>query len=243
MIEAVNLRKSFHDKKRGEILAVDNASFAVNPGEIFGLLGLNGAGKTTTLRILAGILKPDSGSAQIANYDVVKQTEKAKTNLGFMTGSTGLYGRLKAGEMIRYFGRLYGLSLSEAIKRADELMGLLNLREYADIKCDKLSTGNKQKVSIARTLIHDPQVIILDEPTSGLDVITSRAVVSFINNEKARNKTIIFSTHVMHEAEKLCDRIGVIHRGRMLAIGTPAELNSRAGCYDLDDTFVKLVEG
>ncbi len=242
MIKTVNLSKSFHDKKRGEIKAVNNASFEVYPGEIFGLLGLNGAGKTTTLRLLAGILEPDSGIALIDNIDVVKSPEEAKSHLGFMTGSTGLYGRLKAFEMIHYFGRLYGMSKAETTKRADELIDILKLRDFAEVKCDKLSTGNKQKVSIARTLIHDPKVIILDEPTSGLDVITSRALVDFVNKEKARQKTIIFSTHVMHEAQKLCDRIGIIHKGMIVAIGTPDELNTNAGCDDLDDTFVKLVE-
>lgn len=242
MIRVSNLCKTFHEKKRGEIKAVDNVSFEVNPGEIFGLLGLNGAGKTTTLRILAGIFQPDSGTALIDNIDILTYPEKAKSRLGFMTGSTGLYGRLKAVEMIQYFGRLYGMTKAETVKRTNELIGLLKLDEYAEVKCDKLSTGNKQKVSIARTLIHDPQVIILDEPTSGLDVITSRALVDFIYKEKARKKAIIFSTHVMHEAQKLCDRIGIIHYGRIIAIGTPSELNANAGCNDLDDTFVKLVE-
>lgn len=241
MIKAIELRKIFEDKKRGQILAVDRASFEVRAGEIFGLLGLNGAGKTTTLRMLAGILRPVSGTALIDNIDVVKEPEKAKARLGFMTGSTGLYARLKAVEMIKYFGQLHGLTDREASERAEELMRLLNLTEYAEMKCDKLSSGNKQKVSIARTIIHDPPVIILDEPTAGLDVIASRSVVDFINGEKSRNKTIIFSTHVMHEAQKLCDRIGVIHKGRMAAIGTPSELNRQAGCSDLDDTFIKLV--
>lgn len=243
MIKAISLEKIFEDKKRGRVVAVDKASFEVKPGEIFGLLGLNGAGKTTTLRMLAGILKPNSGSALIDNIDVVSAPEKAKARLGFMTGTTGLYARLKAVEMIRYFGRLYGMSNEQVSRRTEELITMLSLSEYAEVKCDKLSSGNKQKVSIARTMIHDPQVIILDEPTAGLDVVAGRSVVEFINAEKARNKTIIFSTHVMHEAQKLCDRIGVIHKGRMIAIGTPSELNNRSGCSDLDDTFVSLVEG
>jgi sodium transport system ATP-binding protein len=241
MIKAENLNKTFHDKKKGRIKAVDDVSFDVNPGEIYGLLGLNGAGKTTTLRVLAGLLKPDSGTAYINGIDVNNRTEAAKAKLGFITGSTGLYGRLKASEMIQYFGRLYGLTKSEARRRTEDLMEMLGMTEYADVKCDKLSTGTKQKVSIARTIIHDPEVIILDEPTAGLDVIASRSVVDFINSEKARSKTIIFSTHVMHEAEKLCDRIGVLHKGKIVADGTPIELNAKAGCADLDDTFVKLV--
>lgn len=241
MIKAENLRKIFETRKRGQVVAVDDVSFTVSPGEIFGLLGLNGAGKTTTLRMLAGILKPVSGTAYIDDIDVVKEPEKAKAKLGFMTGSTGLYGRLKALEMIQYFGLLYGMSKAQATKRAQELMAMLNLTEFAETKCDKLSSGNKQKVSIARTMIHDPQVIILDEPTAGLDVITSRALVDFINAEKKRNKAIVFSTHVMHEAQKLCDRIGIIHKGKIVAIGAPEELNKAAGYTDLDDTFVKLV--
>jgi sodium transport system ATP-binding protein len=241
MIETKNLTKIFEDKKRGRITAVDNVNISVNKGEIFGLLGLNGAGKTTTLRILATILKPTSGTATLNGFDVVKEPEKAKAKLGFLTGATGLYGRLRAREMIQYFGLLYGMSKADATRRTNELMEIFNLSEFADTRCDKLSGGTKQKVSIARTMIHDPEVLILDEPTVGLDVITSRAVVSFINAEKGRGKAIIFSTHVMHEAEKLCDRIGVIHRGRIIAVGTPAELKNRAGCNDMDDAFVKLV--
>lgn len=241
MIRAENLRKIFETRKRGQIVAVDNASFEVNSGEIFGLLGLNGAGKTTTLRMLAGILKPVSGAAYIDNINISREPEKAKAKIGFMTGSTGLYGRLKAFEMIEYFGLLYGLTKAKAAQRADELMTLLGLKDYADTKCDKLSSGNKQKVSIARTMIHDPEAIILDEPTAGLDVITSRALVEFIHAEKQRAKAIIFSTHVMHEAEMLCDRLGIIHKGKMIAVGTPDDLNKKSGCTNLDDTFVKLV--
>lgn len=218
-------------------------TFRVAPGEIFGLLGLNGAGKTTTLRCLAAILKPTSGAAFICGQDIVKQPEKAKAKLGFLSGTTGLYGRLKALEMIEYFGRLYGLSQTEATGRAHRLMEMLGMAEYADTRCDKLSSGTKQKVSIARTIVHDPEVLILDEPTLGLDVITSRAVVEFINTERARSKTIIFSTHVMHEAERLCDRIGVIHNGRIIAVATPAELREKTGTRDMDDAFVKLVGG
>jgi len=241
MLKAINLSKAFSDKKRGQVLAVNNVSFEVNPGEIFGLLGLNGAGKTTTLRLLAGLLKPDSGTALLQDIDIAKFPEVAKAKLGFITGSTGLYGRLKAIEMIIYFGRLYGLTAKKASSRASELMAMLKMTEYAEVKCDKLSTGTRQKVSIARTMIHDPEVIILDEPTAGLDVIAGRSVVEFINTEKSRSKTIIFSTHVMHEAEKLCDKVGIIHKGKILQVGSPTELNRIAGCSDLDDTFVKLV--
>lgn len=241
MIETRKLTKIFEDKKRGRVLAVDDVSFSVNKGEIFGLLGLNGAGKTTTLRLLATILKPTSGTAFLDGLDVVKFPEKAKAKLGFLTGATGLYARLQAREMIHYFGLLYGLSECDADKRTDELITTFNLTDFAKVKCDKLSSGNKQKVSIARTMVHDPEIIILDEPTVGLDVITSRAVVNFINDEKKRGKAIIFSTHVMHEAEKLCDRIGIIDRGKIIEVGTPDELKSKTRCVDMDDVFVKLV--
>ncbi len=231
MIETFGLFKEFENKKHGKIVAVNNVSFKVSPGEIFGLLGLNGAGKTTTLRILATLMKPTSGSAQVCGADVEKQPEMAKAKLGFLTGSTGLYARLSVSEMIGYFGRLNGLSDADTKRRSEELMAMLNLTEYADMRCDKLSTGNKQKVSIARTMIHDPEVLILDEPTIGLDVIASRTVVKFINSEKSRSKTIIFSTHVMHEAEKLCDKIGIIHKGRLIASGSPAELKEQDRLY------------
>jgi sodium transport system ATP-binding protein len=241
MIESRNITKIFEDKKRGQAVAVRDVSFRVVPGEIFGLLGLNGAGKTTTLRILATLMKPNSGAAFLCGVDVVKEPEKAKARLGFLTGSTGLYGRLRARELIEYFGKLHGMNCERAVSRTSQLIELLGLAEYAETSCDKLSTGNKQKVSIARTMIHDPDVLILDEPTIGLDVIASRTVVQFINSERERSKTIIFSTHVMHEAEKLCDRIGIIHRGRLIAVGTPGELKAKACVSDMDDAFIKLV--
>jgi sodium transport system ATP-binding protein len=241
MIDIRNLTKVFENKKRGQVVAVNDVSFQVKPGEIFGLLGLNGAGKTTTLRVLATLMKPSSGTATIVGIDVVKEPERAKAMIGFLTGSTGLYGRLKTREMIEYFGSLYGLSKEIVSKRSNELIKLLGLEDYADVRCEKLSTGNKQKVSIARTMIHDPEVLILDEPTAGLDVIAGRTVVQFINSEKARSKTIVFSTHVMHEADKLCDRIGIIHKGRLIAVGTPSELKDRTSCRDMDDAFVKMV--
>jgi len=229
------------DKKRGTITAAQNVSFEVSRGEIFGLLGLNGAGKTTTLRMLAGLLKPDSGTSFICDIDMNRLPEQAKARLGFLTGTTGLYGRLKAREMIRYFGLLYGLAEREATDRTEKLMEMLGMTEFADVKCDKLSAGTRQKVSIARTLVHDPEVLILDEPTAGLDVISGRSVVEFIRQEKQKGKAIIFSTHVMHEAEKLCDRIGVLHAGRIIDIGSPAQLKDKTGRRDMDDAFVALV--
>ncbi len=180
MIEAHNLTKSFHDKKRGEIHAVDHVSFRVNPGQIYGLLGANGAGKTTTLRLLATLLTPTSGSATIAGFDVVREPAKVRSHVGFLAASTALYARLTAREMITYFGRLNGLADPEIKVRLKRLADELDMHEFLDRRCDKFSTGMKQKTSIARTLIHDPAVMIFDEPTLGLDVMTARAIVRFV---------------------------------------------------------------
>ena len=242
MIEARQLTKIFRDKKRGEIRAVNNVSFRCEPGKIFGLLGVNGAGKTTTLRILATILKPTSGDATVGGFGVVAQPEKVRANIGFLSTATALYGRLSAVEFVEYFGRLHGLGEDLLRQRIDSLFAALDMNEFRDRRCDKLSTGMKQKVSIARTLVHDPPVMIFDEPTHGLDILTARAVVAFICDCRTRGKTVIFSTHVMSEMEKLCDTIAIIHHGRIITEGTLADLRARAGCHDLEDIFVKVIE-
>jgi sodium transport system ATP-binding protein len=243
MIEARQLAKVFRDKKRGEIRAVDNVSFRCQPGEIFGLLGVNGAGKTTCLRLLATLLQPTSGTADVNGYDIVAEPEKVRANIGFLSTATALYGRLTAREMVEYFGRLHGLGREELRGRIDTLFATLDMNEFRDGRCDKLSTGMKQKVSIARTLVHDPPVMIFDEPTHGLDVLTARTVIQFIRDCRARGKTVIFSTHVMSEVEKLCDTIAIIHNGRIMAEGTLAQLRERAGRHDLEEVFIQLVEG
>jgi len=242
MIEAQQLTKTFRDRKRGEIHAVERVSFCCQPGQIYGLLGANGAGKTTTLRMLATILQPSDGTAKVAGFDIVEQPERVRASVGFLSTATALYGRLTARETVEYFGRLNGLNGGALRQRTDELFKLLEIGEFADRRCDKLSTGMKQKVSIARTLVHDPPVMIFDEPTVGLDVMTARTIVGFIRDCRARGKTVIFSTHVMSEAEKLCDTIGIIHDGRLLAEGTLAELRQRAGLEDLEEIFVHTVE-
>ena len=242
MIEAQALTKTFRDRKRGEIHAVDRVSFTCQPGQIYGLLGANGAGKTTTLRMLATILQPSDGTARVAGFDVVEQPERVRANVGFLSTATALYGRLTARETVEYFGRLNGLNGGALRQRIEELFKLLEIGEFADRRCDKLSTGMKQKVSIARTLVHDPPVMIFDEPTVGLDVMTARTIVGFIRDCRTRGKTVIFSTHVMSEAEKLCDTIGILHDGRVLAEGTLAELRQRAGMEDLEEIFVRTVE-
>ena len=241
MIEAKNLTKIFRDKKRGEIRAVDDVSLRAEPGKIYGLLGANGAGKTTTLRLLATLLQPTTGSATVAGYDVVRDAQQVRANVGFLAASTALYGRLTAREMIAYFGRLNGLSDAELRARIARLADELDMHEFLDRRCEKFSTGMKQKTSIARTLVHDPAVMIFDEPTLGLDVMTARAIVRFVRDCRARGKTVIYSTHIMSEVEKLCDVVGIIHDGRLLAEGTPAELRARFGENDLEEVFVKAV--
>jgi len=242
MIEARQLGKRFFDKKRGEIRAVDGVSFRCEPGRIYGLLGANGAGKTTTLRMLATILEPTDGSATVAGFDVVTEAEQVRRNVGFLSTATALYGRLTAEEIVRYFGRLHGLDDATISKREEAIFARLEMNEFRDRRCDKLSTGMKQKVSIARTLIHDPSVMIFDEPTLGLDVMAARTIVGFIRECRDQGKTVVFSTHVMSEVEKLCDTIGIIDKGRLLVEGSLEELRGRYRQTDLEDIFVQVVE-
>jgi sodium transport system ATP-binding protein len=241
MIVAESLGKQFRDKKRGVIRAVENLSFYCNPGQVYGLLGANGAGKTTALRMLATILAPTSGTAQVAGFDIRRDPQKARQNLGFLSTATALYGRLTALEMVEYFGCLHGLDQSTARQRTLTLFERLDISAFRDRRCEDLSTGMKQRVSIARTLVHDPPVMIFDEPTSGLDVISARNIVAFIRECRESGKTVVFSTHVMSEAEKLCDRIGIIHDGRLLAEGSLAELRIRYGRADLEEIFMQAV--
>jgi sodium transport system ATP-binding protein len=241
MIEARGLSKRFRDKKRGEIRAVENVSFSCQPGKIYGLLGANGAGKTTTLRMLATILEPTDGTALICGHDVVEQPEKVRANVGFLSTATALYPRLTSQEMVEYFGRLNGLDEPTLNKRVDDIFHRLNMNDFRDRRCDKLSTGQKQKTSIARTLVHDPPVMIFDEPTTGLDVMTARTIISFIADCRDRGKTVIFSTHIMSEVERLCDHIGIIHDGKLLAEGTLAELRSKYSEHNVEEIMFKIV--
>jgi sodium transport system ATP-binding protein len=241
MIETRGLTKLFKDKKRGEIRAVDGVSFTCAPGQIYGLLGANGAGKTTTLRMLATILEPSDGTAIVCGHDVVEAPQKVRANVGFLSTATALYPRLTSQEMVEYFGRLNGIPEAELKKRIDEIFTRLDMNSFRDRRCDKLSTGMKQKTSIARTLIHDPQVMIFDEPTLGLDIMTARTIIEFIRECRQRGKTVIFSTHVMSEVEKLCDVIGIIHGGKLLAEGPLPELRRKCSEDDLEEIFVKVV--
>ena len=241
MIEAESLGKEFHDSKRGLVRAVNDVSFRCQPGRVYGLLGANGAGKTTTLRTLATILRPSSGTARVAGFDIRHDPQKVRAHVGFLSTATALYGRLTAWETVEYFGHLNGLNGETLRKRIENLFLRLEIT-FPERRCDKLSTGMKQKVSIARTLVHDPPVMILDEPTSGLDVMSARAIIGFIRECREQGKTVLFSTHVMSEAEKLCDTIGIIHDGCLKTEGTLAELRAHSGLQDLEEIFVRTVE-
>ncbi len=241
-ISVQNISKHFSDKKRGLVKAVDGLSFECKPGSIFGLLGLNGAGKTTMLRLLATMLRPTSGTAKVAGFDVIEQSDRVKANIGFLTGNTGLYLRLTPREIIAYFGKLAGMDSTTLKQRSSRLIDMLDMGEFADRRIDKLSTGQKQKTSIARTMIHNPPILILDEPTAGLDVLTSRAIIQLVRDAKNEGKCVIFSTHIMHEAANLCDDIAVIHEGRMRTQGTLAQFRKQYGMDNLDDIFVAILE-
>lgn len=239
MLEAVrcdNLTKDF-----GSLRAVDHVSFSVSEGEVFGLLGPNGAGKTTTIRLLGTILKPTEGTAQIAGHDICKDPVAVRRNIGMLTVDTGLYDRFTARENVAYFGRLHGMTGAALYTRIDELFHHLDMTEYADRRAGKFSTGMKQKVAIARAIIHNPPVLFLDEPTSGLDVLASQTVLRLIDGERKAGKTIILSTHQMMLAQKLCERAAIIHRGKLIALDSTESILRRTNKTDLEDAFMELV--
>lgn len=242
MIDVQELTKGFFDLKRGSVHALENVTFHVQPGEIFGLLGPNGAGKTTCLRILSTVLRPTGGKATIAGYDVVEQPERVRAHIGFMSGNTGIYDRMTAWELVEYYGRLYGVPEGKLQERLETIFDTLQMNAIRDVLGSKMSTGMKQKVSIARTIVHDPPVLIFDEPTSGLDVLVARAVIKTIDSLRSQGKCIIFSTHIMREVEKLCDRVAIIHKGKILAMGTLAELAERYHQPDVEELFFDLIQ-
>ena len=246
MTESVSVRvqalqKSFWDESRGEVRAVDGIDFECHQGEVFGLLGANGAGKTTTLRMLATILKPTGGSASLNGYDVIAAPEDVRRSLGFYSASTALYPRLTGRETLEFFARINGYPANQVNRRVEALIERFGIAEYADARVEKLSSGMKQKISIARTIVHDPPVLIFDEPTVGLDVMAALEMQRVIHELRGQGKCIIFSTHIMSEAEKLCDRIAIIHQGRLLALGTLEEHRQATGQHYLEDIFVHEV--
>lgn len=243
MIQAEHLRKVFSLPKGKTVEAVVDASFYVDDGEVLGLLGPNGAGKTTLLRMLGTIIEPTSGTCVIAGVRADESPEAVRHKIGFLSGNTKLYGRLTAREVLRYFGRLYGLTDKHIATRTDELSSMLGMGKLLDRRCDSFSTGQAQKVSIARAIVHDPQVLILDEPTLGLDIMTSKTILDFIIDARGKGCSIIFSTHYMTEAELLCDRVGLIHAGSILAMGTKEKLYEQTGKDNLKDAFLSMVDG
>jgi sodium transport system ATP-binding protein len=235
------LQKTFWDESRGEVRAVDGIDFDCRPGEVFGLLGANGAGKTTTLRMLATILKPTGGKAFLDGHEVLAEPEAVRRSLGFYSASTALYPRLTARETLEFFARINRYPADGVAARVEALVERFGISEYAGARVEKLSSGMKQKVSIARTIVHDPPILIFDEPTVGLDVMAALEMQRVIGELRDEGKTIIFSTHIMSEAEKLCDRIAIIHRGRILAMGTLEEHRENTGQHYLEDIFVHEV--
>ncbi len=235
------LKKHFYDRKRGRVQAVDGVSFEARPGEIFALLGPNGAGKTTTLRILATVLQPDSGRVLMDGVDALTHPEEARRRLGFHPGDAGVYHRLTPREMVEIFGRLRGMDGATLRQRMDEVFTRLGLQEIAGQQLGKLSTGQRQKAAVARLWVMDPPVWILDEPALGLDLPTTRVVEESLLEARDRGRTVILSTHIMEQAEYLADRIGVIHRGRLVALGTMEDLRRRTGKQRLREVFLALL--
>lgn len=239
MLEIKGLSKRFKS-----VNVVDKLSFTVNEGEIVGLLGENGAGKTTTLRMISTMLKPTEGSVVVNGYDVIKQPDKVRNEIGILFGGdVGIYDRLTAKENIQYFGRLYGMTDDEINNRIEELSKDLDMQEYIDRRAGKFSRGMKQKVSIARTIVHSPKVMLFDEPSTGLDVSAARVIHDFIIKCKGENKTILLSSHSMREVEKLCDRVVIINKGKLVEQGTVNELKTRYKNEDLEEVFVGLIGG
>lgn len=258
MIEANNISKIFikdeakKQKKfklfskevtKVEFYALNNVSFAVNSGEIVGVLGPNGAGKTTLLRIISGLMKPTSGQVVIKTKDkrVLSDPIEIKKNIGYLSENTKLYGRFSIREILNILGKVYKMEDSEIENRINEIFNLMNLQDFGDNRIEKLSTGQKQRASIARCLIHNPDIYIFDEPTLGLDILSSETIINFMKGEKKRGKSVIYSTHYMEEAEFLCDRIVMIHKGKIIASGTPEELKKETSTNSLRETFKSLV--
>ncbi len=250
MIKVENLRKEFPlgrtlqkelATKEKIAVAVDNISFQCQPGRIFSLLGPNGAGKTTTMRMLSTIFKPTSGNIEIAGINAVTNSRDARRKIGFLTGSTGLYARLTPNELIKYFADLYEVSDADFKIRKEKLFDLLDMNDFQNKRIGKLSTGMKQKVSICRTMIHDPEVIVFDEPTSGLDVITAENIISLIRDCKNDGKTVIFSSHIMSEVDLLCDDMAIVHKGKLLYNGTMENFRSNQQESSLTAEFIRII--
>lgn len=237
IVQVKSLTRIFKNTK-----AVDDISFEANEGEIFGLLGPNGAGKTTTIRLISTILKPTSGTAEIAGFDIIKNPVEVRRNIGVLTTDLGAYERFSGRENLEYFGNLYGLSKEKIKSRIDHLTELLEMGWFINRKFGQYSTGMKQKLAIARSVIHDPKLIIFDEPTTGLDVLASQTVLNFIRNARDLKKCVIFSTHQMPDAEKLCDKVTIILNGKSLLVDSPEKIIQETKTLDLEDAFLKIIK-
>jgi sodium transport system ATP-binding protein len=238
-IEVEGLVREFKNGPR----AVDGIDLEVAQGEIYGFLGPNGAGKSTTVLMLTTLLPPTAGTARVAGFDVVTQPDEVRRHVGFLSATTGVYDRMTAREMVEYYGRLNGLTGEKLESRIAELFDALGMHDIGNVRGMKMSTGQKQKVSIARALVHDPPVLILDEPTNGLDVLVQRSVLQQVKGLRDRGKCVVYSTHIFREVEKLCDRVAIIHRGRVLDCGTLDDLRERHNEDDLEELFFGLIEG
>ena len=240
-VQVQNLCKNYPDTALGEFKALDNVSFVAKAGEVFGLLGPNGAGKTTALRILATILRPSSGSVRIYNFDVSEQADLVRHSIGFVSNNTAIYDRMSAWELVEYFGRLYALPADRLYPRMEKIFRTLQMDEFRDCPGAKMSTGMKQKVSIARALIHDPPVLIFDEASLGLDVVVARALQSIVMDLRDQGKCIIYSTHIMREVERLCDHVAIMYKGKLIDTGTLEELADRHEQNDFEELFFQLL--
>ena len=240
LIETRNLVKRYGDK-----VAVNNVSFDVHAGEIFGFLGPNGAGKTTTIKVIVGLLQPTSGSVKVAGYDVQGQPLLAKAASGYVPDAPNLYAKLTGRELLRFVGDLYNLDRQQVAQRTEELLRVLDLGEAADNTIDSYSHGMQQKASLAAALMHDPKVLVLDEPTVGLDPKSARLIKDILRQMAGRGAAVFLSTHIMEIAERMCDRIGIINRGELVAVGTMTELRDlgKTGGASLEDIFLSLTGG
>ena len=241
MIHVRELTKIYTDIQSAEHIALNRVSFDAMPGQIFGLLGPNGAGKTTALRVLSTVLKPSSGTATINGFEISKSPELGRHQIGFVSTNTAIYDRMTAWEMVQYFGRLYGMNEERLQIRMESIFERFQMNEIRNLLGSKMSTGMKQKVSIARAIVHDPPVLIFDEATSGLDILVAREVLNTIELLRENGKCLIFSSHIMSEISRLCDKVAVLHRGTLIATGTMKELSNEYGEPDFEELFYKMI--
>ncbi|MBU0708565.1 ATP-binding cassette domain-containing protein [Patescibacteria group bacterium] len=237
LVKVENLTKTF-----GKITALKGINFQAHKGEIFGLLGPNGAGKTTAIRVIATVLTPTTGSAVVAGFDICNQPVEVRKNIGVLTTETGVYERFTGRENLKYFGELFNIPRDQLTNRLNELIELFKMNEFIDRRAGEYSTGMKQKLAIARSIIHDPQIIIFDEPTAGLDVLASQTVLNFMRQARELGKCVILSTHRLSDAERLCDRAAIIHQGKIVGVDEISRLMEISGTNNLEDAFLQLIK-